>query len=223
MKALPPAKSMKIKNHITSRGRALNSQLSNKFGITLSDFERAVMGDLSSMQKIGELSRQAGFMKEFAPKLKDAYLTIIEGTETYNLALADILKASGKSSLAIDKAGMQTSLANQKYINQRVELANQFLLDKKTENVRHQYQLNYQEIRGYVNAHLTAIDQQVAVLEVENQPEVRQIAANQQYENRVLNEALSNGEQARYDLIPKKDYRTGFMGKLLEFKSALGF
>lgn len=223
MKALPPAKNMRIKNHITSRGRALNSQLSNKFGVSLSDFQKAVMGDLSSMQKIGELSRQAGFMKEFAPKLKDAYLTIIEGTETYNLALADILKASGKSSLAIDKAGVQTSLANQKYINQRVELANQFLLDKRAENVRHEYQLNYQQIRGYVNAHLTAIDQQVAVLEVENQPEVKQIAANQQYQTRVLNEALSNGEQARYDLIPKKDYRTGFMGKLLEFKSALGF
>ncbi|MFM6476466.1 MAG: hypothetical protein ACKPGH_23715, partial [Dolichospermum sp.] len=222
MKQLKPARNMRIKNHVTPKGKALNSQLSAKFGITFSDFERAVMGDLSSMQKIGELSRQAGFMKEFAPKLKDAYLTIIEGTETYNLALADILKASGKSSLAIDKAGVQTSLANQRYINQRVELAGQFLQDKEAENIRHQYQLNYQQIRGYVQAHLTAVEQQVAISEVEKQPEAKQIQAEQQYQNRVLNEALSNGEQARYDLIPKKDYRTGFVGKLLEFKSALG-
>ncbi|MFM6021830.1 MAG: hypothetical protein ACKPER_02685, partial [Dolichospermum sp.] len=103
-----------------------------------------------------------------------------EGTETYNLALADILKASGKSSLAIDKAGVQTSLANQRYINQRVELAGQFLQDKEAENIRHQYQLNYQQIRGYVQAHLTAVEQQVAIKEVEKQPEAKQIQAEQQ-------------------------------------------
>ncbi|MFM6280625.1 MAG: hypothetical protein ACKN9K_19890, partial [Dolichospermum sp.] len=81
--------------------------------------------------------------------------------------------------------------------------------DKEAENIRHQYQLNYQQIRGYVQAHLTAVEQQVAISEVEKQPEAKQIQAEQQYQNRVLNEALSNGEQARYDLIPKKDYRTG--------------
>ncbi|MFM6156411.1 MAG: hypothetical protein ACKPE3_26030, partial [Sphaerospermopsis kisseleviana] len=74
MKALPPAKNMRIKNHVTAKGKALNSQLSSKFGITLNMFESACMGDLAAIQKIGELNRQAGFMKEYAPKLKDAYL-----------------------------------------------------------------------------------------------------------------------------------------------------
>ncbi|MFM6078136.1 MAG: hypothetical protein ACKPCI_06375, partial [Dolichospermum sp.] len=91
MKLLAPGKSMRIKNHITHKSRALNSQLSAKFGITLSDFEKACLGDLATIQKIGELSRQARFMTEYAPKLKDAYLQIIEGSTTYNLALADIL------------------------------------------------------------------------------------------------------------------------------------
>ncbi|MFM6253736.1 MAG: hypothetical protein ACKPEQ_32115, partial [Dolichospermum sp.] len=110
MKALPPARQIRIKNHITPKGKALNSQLSSKFGVTLSDFEKACLGDLATIQKIGELSRQASFMTEYAPKLKDAYLQIIEGSTTYNLALADILKAAGSASLQIDKAANSTAL-----------------------------------------------------------------------------------------------------------------
>ncbi|MFM6724581.1 MAG: hypothetical protein ACKPJF_09075 [Dolichospermum sp.] len=55
---------MRIKNHVTPKGKALNSQLSAKFGITLADFEKACMGDLTSIQRIGELNRQATFMSE---------------------------------------------------------------------------------------------------------------------------------------------------------------
>ncbi|MFM6252091.1 MAG: hypothetical protein ACKPEQ_23590, partial [Dolichospermum sp.] len=104
-----------------------NSQLSSKFGITLADFEKACLGDLATIQKIGELSRQAGFMKEYAPKLKDAYLQIIEGSTTYNLALADILKAAGSASLQIDKAANSTALADRKYVHGKVELSQQYL------------------------------------------------------------------------------------------------
>ncbi|MFM6622147.1 MAG: hypothetical protein ACKPI9_19660, partial [Dolichospermum sp.] len=67
------------------------------------------------------------------------------------------------------------------------------------------------------------VDRQTAILEQSNRPEIKQVAADEQYQQKVMNETLSSGEQARYDLIPKKDYRTGFVGKLLEFKSALGF
>lgn len=222
MKALPQAKSPKLKNHISGRGKVLINQLSNKFGVSLADFEKAVMGDLPAMQKIGELSRKAEFAKEFAPKLRDAYITILEGSEAYNVAIADILKQAGKSTIAIDKAANSVTLANTKYINQRVELAKQFIHDKQVEKVRHEYQINYQQIKGYVQAHLTEVDQQTAILEVENQPEVKQIAANEQYQNRVLNEALK-GDQARYDLIPQKNYLGGFKTRLLEIKTALGF
>jgi hypothetical protein len=38
-----------------------------------------------------------------------------------------------------------------------------------------------------------------------------------------MNEALNKGENARYDLIPEKNYRTGIMGKIAEIRTALGF
>lgn len=224
MKMLPQAKSPKIKNHVSPRGKVLINQLNHKFGVTLGDFEKACMGDLPSMQKIGELSRQAQFAKDFAPKLKDAYITILEGSEAYNVAIADILKQAGKSSLAIDKAATGVTLANTKYINQRVELAQQFVHDRQTEKVRHEYQINYQQIKGYISAHITSVDQQTAVLEVQNQPEVKQIQADETLHQKQMNEALSKGDKARYDLLADKQYHTpGIKERLMQFVSALGF
>ncbi|MFM6265873.1 MAG: hypothetical protein ACKPFA_05075, partial [Dolichospermum sp.] len=174
MKALPPARQIRIKNHITPKGKALNSQLSSKFGVTLSDFEKACLGDLATIQKIGELSRQASFMTEYAPKLKDAYLQIIEGSTTYNLALADILKAAGSASLQIDKAANSTALADRKYVHQKIELSQQYLTDKKAENTRHVYQLNYQQIKGYMDAFLVDVDRSQQVIDQGLRPEIKQ-------------------------------------------------
>lgn len=213
---------MRIKNHVTPKGKALNSQLSAKFGITLTDFEKAVMGDLIAVQRIGELHRQAEFMTKYAPRLKDQYLEIIEGTETYNLALADILQAAGKSTLAIDKAANATAIADRKFVHGKIELSAQYLIDKKLENDRHKYQLNYQEVKGYMDAFLVGVDRDVAVLEQNNRPEWKQIEADKKYQEKVIDEYLDNGNEARVDLIPQKNYR-GIKGKIQQLLGALGF
>ncbi len=222
MRELPASTTMKIKNHITPRGKTLNNQLVNKFGLSLHEFEKACLGDITSIQKIGELSRQARFMKEYAPRLKDAYIQIIEGSTTYNLALADILKAAGSASLQIDKAAASTTLADVKYQHGRVELAKQVLLDKKSENDRHQYQLNMTQIKGYMDAFLVDVDRQSAILEQSNRPEIKQVIEDKSYESKVINEFLEEGDRARIDLIPNKNYR-GIKGKFQQFMSALGF
>ncbi len=73
-----------------------------------------------------------------------------------------------------------------------------------------------------MDAFLVDVDRQAAILDQSNRPEVKQIAANQQYQGRVINEYLTNGNDARVDLIPQKNY-TGIKGKFREFISALGF
>jgi hypothetical protein len=213
---------MRIKNHISTRGKTLNNQLVNKFGISLADFEKACTGDLTSIQRIGELSRQAKFMSEYAPRLKDAYIEIIQGTTTYNLALADILKAAGSASLQIDKAAASTTLADQKFVHGRIEIAKQVLIDKKTENDRHNYQLNYSQIKGYMDAFLLDVDRQSAILEQSNRPEIKQVQEDKAYESKVIDEYLEEGDKARPDLIPNRNYR-GIKGKFQQIKTALGF
>ncbi|MFM6368531.1 MAG: hypothetical protein ACKPGN_09935, partial [Dolichospermum sp.] len=123
MKQLPAAKVPKLKNHILPKGRLLTQALDRKFGVTLADFDRAIGGDIQAAQKIGELARQGRLSQELAPKLAQAYLEIINGSEAYNKATADILLQAGKSAIAIDKAGSQVMLGQQKYIHSRQELA----------------------------------------------------------------------------------------------------
>lgn len=223
MTKIIPTKTPKLKNHILPKGKLLAQTLDRKFGVTLSDFDKAIGGDIQAAQKIGELARQGRLSQELAPKLAQAYLEIINGSEAYNRATADILLQAGKSAIAIDKAGSQIILGQQKYVHQRQELSQQFVLDKNTENTRHKYQMNFTQIKGYVDAHLVNVDQQTAILEQSNRPELKQIAADETYQTKTMNEALSKGENARYDLIPQKDYRGGIMGKIQEIRSALGF
>lgn len=223
MSKIIPATKTKLKNHILPKGKLLAQTLDRKFGVTLSDFDKAINGDIQAAQKIGELARQGRLSQELAPKLAQAYIEIINGSEAYNRATADILLQAGKSAIAIDKAGSQVMLSQQKYIHQRQELAQEFVIGKNTENTRHNYQMNYTQIKGYIDAHLVGVDQQTAILEQSNRPELKQIAANEQYQQKTMNEALNKGETARYDLIPQKDYRGGILGKIQEIRSALGF
>jgi hypothetical protein len=224
MPSLRPARDIKIKNHVSPRGKALSSQLSSKFGITIDDFQKAAMGSLPHIQKIGELNKQATFIKEYVPKLKEAYLTIIEGTETYNLALADILKASGSASLKITKAMDSTALADRKFVNGRVEQAGQYLQDRRLEKERHAYTLDYQRTKGYIDAHFVRVDREDAVLNQTLRPEIKQVPEEKRHKGRLVDEYLTEGDDARPDLITHKEYAgSGIRGRLREFMGALGF
>ncbi|MFM6043929.1 MAG: hypothetical protein ACKPCC_15220, partial [Dolichospermum sp.] len=136
--------------------------------------------------------------------------------------LADILKAAGSASLQIDKAANSTALADRKYVHSKIEIGRQYLADKQAENARHEYQLNYQQIKGYIDAFLVDVDRNNAILEQSNRPELKQREADKQYQGKVVNEYLDNGSDARIDLIPQKEYR-GIKGKFKEFIRALGF
>ena len=222
MRQLPAAKVPRLKNHIAPKGKLLATTLDRKFGVSLSDFDRAIGGDIQAAQKIGELARQGKLSSDLAPRLAQAYIEIINGSEAYNKATADILLQAGKSAIAIDKAGSQVMLGQQKFVHGRQELAQEFVIGKNAENTRHKYQMNYTQIRGYLDAHLTQVDQQTAILEQSNRPEIKQVAANEQYQTKTMNEALNKGENARYDLIPEKNY-VGIKGRFQEFLGALGF
>jgi hypothetical protein len=69
-------------------------------------------------------------------------------------------------------------LGQQKYVHSRQELAQEFVIGKNSENSRHAYQMNFTQIKGYVDAHLTEVDRQTAILEQSNRPEIKQVAPN---------------------------------------------
>ncbi|MBD2249460.1 hypothetical protein [Nostoc sp. FACHB-888] len=142
--------SLKLKNHVTPKARRINQVLKTKFGVSLDDFTNAMMGDVTSAQKIGELARQGRLSAEFAPKLAEAYHQIINGTTAQNKAISEVLVNAGKSAIEIDKAVMNATLANAQYAHKRSELAAEFVNARNTENQRHNYQMNYTQIKGYM-------------------------------------------------------------------------
>ena len=212
---------VKIKQHVGNKARRLSQVLKQKFGVSMQEMDAVIHGDLATAKKIGELARQAELYKEYAPKLADAYISIIQGTEAYAQAQADVLQAAGKSAIAIDKNDGNTRLAGDKYAHERRELALDYSTKKTAETERHKYQMNMNQIRGYIDAHLVAVDRQTALIEQSYRPEIKQIQADEQRERKILNEYLDNGNNARIDLIPEKQYRSQSIGERI--KSALGF
>ncbi|WP_414546603.1 hypothetical protein [Nostoc sp. CCY0012] len=70
-----------LKNHVAPKARRIGNVLKSKFGVNLADFDAALGGDVASAQKIGELARQGRLSAELAPKLAQAYIEIINGSE----------------------------------------------------------------------------------------------------------------------------------------------
>lgn len=219
---------LKLKNHVTPKARKINRVLKTKFGVSLDDFTSAMMGDVASAQKIGELARQGRLSAEFAPKLAEAYQEIINGSTAYNKAVSEVLVNAGKSAIEIDKAVMNATLANTQYGHKRSELAAEFVNARNAENQRHNYHMNYTQIKGYIDAYLVGVDNQATLIDQSNRPEVKQLSADEAYQSKVINEALNRGDDARVDLIPQKNYqpskvREALADKFTAIKSALGF
>lgn len=218
---------IKLKNHITPKAKRLNQTLRTKFGVTLEDFTSAMMGDINSAKKIGELARQGRISADLAPTLAAAYNEIINGSTAYNKAISEVLVNAGKSAIEIDKAGMNATLANTQYAHRRSELASEFVNARNAETQRHRYQMNYQQIKGYIDVYLAGVDQNTSLLDQSNRPELKQLAANEAYQTKVINENLTRGDNARVDLISQKDYqpttfKEALVNRFTAMKSALG-
>jgi len=199
---------MKIKNHVSKKAKRISGMLKGKFGFDLALVNQALQGNKAALQAIGEAARQGQQVLELMPLLKDACTTIEKATEEYNKGVADILKQGATSAINTDKAIMQTMLANQKYVHQRSELAAEFSVAKSTESARHQYAINYIQLKAYIDQYLTKVDNDAKLLDQTNRPELKQFDENNRYDMAVSRHLLQHGDKARVDLIPKREYTT---------------
>lgn len=211
--------------------------LKGKFGLDLSDLDKALQGDKAALKAIGEAGRQGKQIQELMPLLAEAYSHLIKGTEEYNKGIAGIIKQGASSAIAIDKAGIQASLANQKYGNQRKESAAELLAGKEAEKTRHQYATNYIQLKAYIDQYMTTVDGDGRILDQTNRPQLRQIQEDTKFELNAAKALLSEGERARLEFIPRREYvpsdsssdsprvqqSRGIMQSLGRIASALGF
>lgn len=229
--------SFKIKNHVAPNAKRISGILKDKYGLDLSDLDKALQGDKQALKMIGEAGRQGRQIQELMPLLSEAYGHLIKGTEEYNKGVSNILKQGASSAIAIDKAGIQAALANQKYGNQRKESAAELLAGREAEKTRHEYAINYIQLKAYIDQYITKVDSDGRILDQTNRPQIRQIQEDTKFELNAAKALLSEGENARLDLLPRREYvpsdssldsprveqSRGIMQSLGRIVSALGF
>lgn len=200
--------SFTIKNHVEPKAKRIGSILKGKYGLDLQTLNSALAGDTKALKQIGEAGRQGQLTQEMMPLLEEAYLNLIKGTEAYNKGVANILKQGASSAINIDKSVSQAMLANQKYGNQRKELAAEFASAKTAEVMRHQYAINYIQLKAYIDQYMQRVDGKTKLVEQSNRPELKQIEEDTRYSSAVAKHLLSYGDNSQTNLLPHRQYAT---------------
>lgn len=202
------SKSLKIKNHVTKKSQRISGLLKGKFGFDLATVNKALIGDQTALKSIGEAARQGQQVLELMPLLREACITIEKATEEYNKGISDIVRQGATSAINTDKAIMQAMLANQKYGHQRKELAAEFATSKSIETTRHQYAINYIQLKAYIDQYMMKVDGNAKLLDQSNRPELKQMDEDSRYNSTVAKHLLIHGENSQIDLIPRREYAT---------------
>lgn len=195
-----------IKNHVTKKAKRISSVLKGKYGFDLATLDQALQGDQKALKSIGEAARQGGQILELMPLLEEAYSTIIKGTEQYNKSVSNILKQGASSAINIDKSVSQAMLANSKYGHQRSELAAEFAIARNVEKARHQYAVNYIQLKAYIDQHMVGVDNNAKLIEQSNRPEFKQLEEDTRYQTVAAKHLLQYGENEQVELIPRREY-----------------
>jgi hypothetical protein len=199
---------LKIKNHVTKKSKRIYSLLKGKFGFDLTTVNKALLGDQTALKSIGEAARQGQQVLELMPLLREACITIEKATEEYNKGISDIVRQGATSAINTDKAIMQAMLANQKYGHQRKELAAEFATSKSSETIRHQYAINYIQLKAYIDQYMMKVDGNAKLLDQSNRPELKQMDEDVRYNSTIAKHLLNYGDNSQIELIPKREYAT---------------
>jgi hypothetical protein len=225
------SKTFKVKDHVTNRSKRITGMIQNKYGLGLDTFDKALKGDMGSIQLIAQAGITGARIQELAPMLEEAYLAAIKGTEQYNKSKASIIKTAGSSGIAINKSVAQVSLANTKYVHQLRELKEDYIQQKEVEKLRHDYQINYQVLKSSMDKFFMKVDNNTRAIEQTYRPAVAQLAEDTRREMVDIKHILQYGEQANLSLLPRREYvtteeikpQTRISNILGRIRNALGF
>ncbi len=195
-----------MKDHISGKTKSIQKQFQKYFGFSWQSVVKAANGDLGELKKIGEQGRQGRIMQQVAPVVAASTIDALKGTATYNKALSDIAIEGARSGINIDRSVMNVTLANSKYVHDRSETAKEFVNRRDAENFRHQTTMEYLDVKGEIDKHISVVDAQVRIANEANRPTVKQLQATEQQEIDITKHLLTYGENARTDLLPIKNY-----------------
>lgn len=214
-----------IKNHMKSKGRRIQARMQHTFGIDTNFLIKCCESDEVSLKKLGQMGREGALISKLMPKIQQAALSTIQGTQDLNVGIAQIIKQAATSSIAIDRASSEVMLAGQRYDNERKEIAANYATTRRAEALRHSQTIDYIKLNAYIERHMMRVDGNARLLESSNKPEFRQIDADLARKDRVAEHLLKYGDVSQTELIPEKNYTSGGFGEsVAKIKRAiLGF
>ena len=195
-----------MKDHISGKTKSIQRQFQKYFGFSWKTVVKAANGDKTEIKKIGEQGRKGRIMQEVAPVVAQSAIDALKGTAVYNKALSDVAVEGARSGINIDRSVMNATLANQKYRDDRQQTAKEFVNRRDAEKFRHETTMEYLEVKGEIDKHISTVDAQVRIATEANRPTVKQLQASEQQEIDLSKHLLTYGEKARTDLLPTKNY-----------------
>jgi len=208
---------MKIKNSVGKWGKNISPELARKFGITNAEFHRAMQGDERAAKKIGQMANEGEIYTKQAPKVAQRMLQIISGTSAMNEAVTTVSLAAAQATKQIEANGAKVQLADQKLVNDRKEQALRHVSNLELNTSRHNNNLEAIQMEASIAETTARVDHNYRMAQLQGKIPLQQMRADKEYQEARTDHLLEYGDKSRLSLIPKREYETNFVQKVVEF------
>lgn len=197
-----------IRDRVSTYAPALTKATKKEFGISKSLIVKAIEGNESALKQIGDMGKTGDRILTVMPSIRQNLVDYIDGITEYNQSVADILKAGGKGSAAIQKAGGDLTLENTRYNNLIEEYKEQLFANLQAEDEKHTDAIDLIKLKAWVDSHMRDVNSNARFEATSNKPFVEQIKADRDYEKEKSLHLLDNGSDSNLSLIPQKHFTT---------------
>lgn len=197
-----------IRDRVSTYAPSLTKATNKEFGISKALIVKAIEGDEKALTQIGDMGKTGDRILTVMPKIRQDLTDYIDGITEYNQSVADILKAGGKGSAAIQKAGADLTLENTRYNNLIEEYKEQLFANLDAENEKHTDSMDLIKLKAWIDSHMRDVTSNARFEATSNKPYVAQMQADRDYEKEKALHLLDNGSDSDLNLIPRKHFTT---------------
>lgn len=203
-----------IRDRVSTYAPSLTKATNKEFGISKALIVKAIEGDEKALTQIGDMGKTGDRILTVMPKIRQDLTDYIDGITEYNQSVADILKAGGKGSAAIQKAGADLTLENTRYNNLIEEYKEQLFANLDAENEKHTDSMDLIKLKAWIDSHMRDVTSNARFEATSNKPYVAQMQADRDYEKEKALHLLDNGSDSDLNLIPRKHFTTNPVVKM---------
>lgn len=76
---------MKLKNHVAKKAKRLQNAMNANFGLSTEFLIKCMQNDRESLKLLGQMGREGALISKLAPRVREAAMNTIKGTEALTL------------------------------------------------------------------------------------------------------------------------------------------